>query len=197
MSDQQSPGDLTGFPSISPSQGSTFYRAHKPSRGCWYFSTAGGRFDLGEPRGTCYWAESVEVAVREKLRGFISGGRFVTAKAAQSFVVTGRRIPSGLYADLTAVERARFGVLTDLVAGPEYSMSVRWANAFADEGFVGIRYGSRWGGGAGAWAVFGDAGEHPPADDAELEHHTGVNACRMTGLTILGRPRAEELDIVE
>ena len=90
--------DLADFPS-EESRGTTFYRAKRHDRGAWWFASTepdadgidGGRFDLAVPRGTCYWADSVEVAVRERLAHHVLSTNTVFASRAREMVVVSAR----------------------------------------------------------------------------------------------------------
>ncbi|NKZ80542.1 RES domain-containing protein [Rhodococcus hoagii] len=57
---------LTGFPTWSLTTRRQLWRGHKAGNGPWWFASSGrGRFDLVEPRGTCYVAFDERTAIRE------------------------------------------------------------------------------------------------------------------------------------
>lgn len=63
--------------------------------------------------------------------------------------------------DCTPPEARRFGITLEIGAGDDYELCQRWAEAFAGEGFAGIRYRLRHdpAGSLLGIALFGDAGQ--------------------------------------
>ena len=59
------------------------FRAHQRGMRPWWYASApstaahGGRFDLSEPHGTCYVANDIEAAVRERLGPRTAGRRWI------------------------------------------------------------------------------------------------------------------------
>lgn len=194
---QQPPGDdldLTGFPAAE-SRGTTFYRAKRHDRGAWWFASTpadadgvdGGRFDLADPRGTCYWADSVEVAVRERLAHHTLHTNTVFAARAREMVVVAARASRGRrFADVTDTAAVRSGVGAELQTMGDYRVPQAWARAFDASGFAGVRYSTRFtsAAAANAWAVFGDAGI-PRKPRPERVHRDGIAACRESGIRVL------------
>lgn len=140
-----------------------------PDRGCWWFASipAGGepegRFDLEEPRGTCYLGSTPGVAARERC------GRLLAAGAIPEGHLAGRRVstvqlPPTTVADLTHPDGARIGVTAELASGHEYRLTTQWATALDATGFAGVRYAPRFtpaGAPEHAIALFGAAGAAP------------------------------------
>jgi len=186
--------DLTGFPAAE-SRGTTFYRAKRHDRGAWWFASTpadadgvvGGRFDLADPRGTCYWADSVEVAVRERLAHHTLTTNTVFAARAREMVVVAARASRGRrFADVTDPAAVRSGVGAELQTMGDYRVPQAWARAFDAVGFAGVRYSTRFtsAAAANAWAVFGDAGI-PRKPRPERVHRDGIAACRESGIRVL------------
>lgn len=194
---QQGPADdldLTDFPATE-SRGTTFYRAKRHDRGAWWFASTpadadgvdGGRFDLADPRGTCYWADSVEVAVRERLAHHTLHTNTVFAARAREMVVVAARASRGRrFADVTDAAAVRFGVGAELQTMGDYRVPQAWARAFDAAGFAGVRSSTRFtsAAAANAWAVFGDAGV-PRKPRPERVHRDGIAACRESGIRVL------------
>lgn len=186
--------DLAGFPAAE-SRGTTFYRAKRHDRGAWWFASTpadadgvdGGRFDLAEPRGTCYWADSVEVAVRERLAHHTLHTNTVFAGRAREMVVVAARASRGRrFADVTDPAAVRSGVGAELQTMGDYRVPQAWARAFDAAGFAGVRYSTRFtsASAANAWAVFGSAGV-PRRPRPERVHRDGITACRESGIRVL------------
>lgn len=161
------PDDLSDFPNAYV-EGER-YRAHHADNGPWWFASApeapsqGGRFDLSAPNGTCYVANDVEVAVRERLGTRAAGYRWLPADMLDDAEVSrmecaDRPFP-GLLAD--TMNRGASGTVTREVATTvDYQLTQEWAEAWARDGFAGVRYEPRFTVGehlfAEAW--FGPAG---------------------------------------
>jgi hypothetical protein len=199
---QQPPrGDLTGFPLRRTAPGTMLHRAHQARRGPWWFASAGGRFDLAQPRGTCYLASSALVAVRERLGPVLAARESLPATVLEGVVVSrlavgvpGERAPLRL-ANLRVSAAAGFGVTRELESMTPYDVPVRWARAFDDLGLDGIWYGPRFSpGAASAVALFGAAGEDPrrPVDPQP------VPAAEVRGVPVaVGVPRRRDLKVIE
>ncbi|PZE68852.1 RES family NAD+ phosphorylase [Curtobacterium sp. MCBD17_021] len=186
--------DLSTFPAVE-SRGTTFYRAKRHDRGAWWFASTpadadgvdGGRFDLATPRGTCYWADSVEVAVRERLAHHTLTTNTVFAARAREMVVVSARASRGRrFADVTDPAAVRSGVGAELQTMGDYRVPQAWARAFDGAGFAGVRYSTRFtsAADANAWAVFGSAGV-PTRPRPERVHRDGITACRESGIRVL------------
>lgn len=153
------------------------YRAHRRDLGPWWFAsvpatpTAGGRFDLVDPSGSCYVADSVEVAVRERLGPRAGGLRWLPdgpllADTAVSVLAAAARPRRGRLANLIH-SRASGWVTREINISVNYELTQEWAAAFEEIGFAGVRYEPRFSTGASsAEAWFGPAGGHAlPADE--------------------------------
>ena len=197
-------GALASFPTAVLPTGRRVARSHSAERSPWWFASAppagGGRFDLVAPRGTCYVADTVETAVRERLRQTLSASGVVTTRMADSFAVSLFAAPRAFTCAHIGVARAaRFGVTRELesLTPGNYVLSRAWASALCDAGFEGVRYGARFTPGpANAWALFGSAGdrERPlPVIDCTL---SGRDACHRTGIRVLPVPRLCDLSII-
>jgi hypothetical protein len=191
--------DLTGFPADEVNGGAVF-RAHNIGLRPWYFaSSGGGRFDLQAPRGTCYAADSVRTAVRERLGDTVIGRPFVAASVADAMQVSVIGLPPGRYADTSAEGGEDFGVTSELAVMVDYTVTRAWADAFAAHAFHGIHYESRYTTGRGprSWALFGSSGAdatRPVFEDQTLD---GRAACAGAGLTVLVAPTRRSLNVID
>lgn len=113
----------------------------------WWYSSVndvtdpgGGRFDLVEPRGTCYLAEeSFDGALVEKL--LRAPVKVVPAERLEELfhaVVTVRTTPRT--ADLTAPEATGFGLNAEIHTTLDYEIPRRWASALWAEGWRAVRH---------------------------------------------------------
>ncbi len=112
------------------------------------------------PRGTCYWADAVEVAVRERLAHHVLTTNTVFASRAREMVVVAARASRGRrFADVTHPAAVRWGVGAELQTMGDYRVPQAWARALDAAGFAGVRYSTRFtsASAANAWAVFGAA----------------------------------------
>lgn len=197
---QGPPEDLGGFPVRRMAPSAMLHRAHRAARGPWWFSSAGGRFDLPAPRGTCYLATSALVAVREWLGPVLARRASLPATTLDGVVVS--RLPVGergtsrhlLMANLRVEGAAAFGVTRELESMTPYEIPALWARALAEAGLDGVWYGPRFTPGrASAAAVFGRAGvaEHRPEDANPVE------AARVPGVPgVVGLPRRRDLTVI-
>lgn len=204
---QQPPPDLKVLRAEMPSSvvRGLWHREHAdrpgPDRGCWWFTVtpAGGepqgRFDLTEPRGTCYLGSTLGVVARERC------GRLLAAGAIPEDHLAGRLIstvtlPPTTVADLTSADGARVGVTAELAAGHDYPLTAQWASAFDACGFAGVRYAPRFtpaGGTEHALALFGVAGADPNLHQVVSRPLAEVVA--ELGYPIVSRPTATQLTI--
>lgn len=152
------PKEVEGFPH-SLSTGHRF-RAHNQNHGPWHFasipsdSNHGGRFDLHEPQGTCYVADDIEAAVRERLGPRFAGHRWIPeSKILQSTSVSRLdpidRPSKGHLANTTAKMAARW-VTREISTTLNYPLTQEWAAAFHAAGFVGVKYEPRMSTGSAA-----------------------------------------------
>ena len=179
--DRQRQGEPEGidgtFPRFTPSTG-VWLRAHshRPRQrdgGCWFYSsvpgtdgTVGGRFDLAHPAGSCYWASSEVAAARERL---------------------------GRLADLLASDAVLHGVTQELSSAVSYELAQRWAAAFADASFDGVRYQPRFTTErAQAVACFAASGRPRPARAVDSSRPmAGVR--QESGCDVLSHPSSRDL----
>lgn len=188
--------DLQAFPVRRLPRGTEVFRAHSADRGPWWFGSAGnGRFDLPEPRGTCYLGENPAVAVRERL-GVVLGSRPRVPAAALDGVVVSRLalVEPVALANVRASRAADFGVLNELATMVPYDVPQVWARTLDAAGHDGVRYPARFSTGrAGSLAVFGPAGDRPswPVDPQP------VPAADVPGAPVLRpAPRLAEITVV-
>ena len=166
------------FPRLRSFGASGWYRAHSDSypdqadHGCWWFASVApagapeGRFDLPHPEGTCYVANDVEAAVRERLGTTWGRHRFLPPVSligtTVSLVDPSRYVQPSDIADTDHEDAAGF-VTREISGGAPYGLTHRHAIAFKAGGFAGIAYRPRFTpGNARALALFGEAGRPTP-----------------------------------
>lgn len=174
------------------------FRAHRAGRGAWWFdSSLYGRFNLSNPRGTCYTASRVETAVREKVREEVGSTGIVSRTLAEKFVVSTVTAPIDFkLAAVSSSRAARYDIVRALVTMDDYDIPQAWAEEFAANGFQGVYYGSAYTTGAAtALALFGTAGDPGPRFTA-AGHLTGPEACVAAGMTVAGPPTFGSLTII-
>ncbi len=186
------PPSLRGFPSSAPP--ARLVRVCRRGRGTWWFSSDGsGRFDLEAPHGTCYLATDPIGALREATRG---GPVSTTWVGDRELRTVGPPDPAGRLAATTRKGAARFGLTTELVTVVPYDLPRRWAGAFHQAGFAGIRHELRHDPRARASGVslFGPAGPgtHPDGHTDRLTTH----ALTRAGVQVLDVPPAAHLTIL-
>lgn len=180
--------DYTSFPSETRARQSQRWRAHAADKGVWYFSSdGGGRFDLAPPQGTCYIADTIEVAVRERLGKRILKSRTIDPDTASSFSVTQITLPRGRFADVSAESASDYGVTREISTMTPYATPQAWAAMFSASGFDGVKYQARFSTGPrpDAWALFGEAG---PASGKTGAIVTGEDACRIAKVAVTPVP---------
>lgn len=186
----------SAFPSRDYPAGTTVFRSHAHGLGPRWFSHSGaGRFDLADPDGTCYVAESEVVTLLETWGGLQVVPSYVAAERDSSRLHLGNGVT---VADLTSNLAVQYGVTSEIFTTTDYGLTQLWASAFRQAGFGGIRYWARhdlahtaaclaWFGPADpskSLAGFGvDATDHLP-DRSDLLDQLE----RETGITILAVP---------
>lgn len=134
----------------------------------WFFSSvtdvdepSGGRFDLIDPDGTCYLAESLDGALVEKL--LRSPTKVVVAERLDELFHLTATVTGDLpTADLTSRRATGHGVNAEIHSTLDYALPRRWARALRGAGFRAVRYRLRGDatGRLAGWALFGTAGLH-------------------------------------
>ena len=186
------PGDLTGFPSVSPPK--RLLRVCRESQGTWWFSSDGsGRFDLASPRGTCYLATDAYAAIREATRLGPVSSLWVQARELRDVAPPD---PNAKLAGTTRQAAGRYGVTTELATVVPYELPRRWATAFDAHGFDGIRHELRHDQRTrpSGVALFGPtgAGNYNNARRTTLT----VAAVEATGVPVLSPPHSAAITIV-
>jgi hypothetical protein len=208
LTDPRKDLDYTAFPPReAPAK---MFRAKSKANGPWYFSSAPknggvgpGRFDLRDPRGTCYWAADPETALGERLGPNMldEPGTIPESFLEQAEIATADGAP-GQFADLGNRRAAtHFAVTGELSKTPDYAQAQRYATTFDKAGFAGILYAARYSGdqAANAIAIFGDTG----ADNSRAADPNTIPAAdiaRRMGLTIVPTPAkeaSEEFEVVD
>lgn len=186
------PGDLTGFPAVTPP--TRLVRVCRAGRSTWRFSADGsGRFDLDPPKGTCYLATDAYAAIREATRLGPVSTVWVQDRELREVA------PPDADARLAAATRkaaGRYGVTTELATVVPYDLPRRWAAAFHANGFDGIRHQLRHDQRArpSGVALFATAG----AGDGDDGHWTALTArtLEVAGVRVLPPPDSAALTVV-
>lgn len=185
------PGDLTGFPAVTPP--ARLVRVCRAGRATWWFSADGsGRFDLNPPQGTCYLATDAYAAIREATRLGPVSTEWVNARALREVA------PPDANARLAATTRkaaGRYGVTTELATVVPYDLPRRWAAAFRDHGFDGIRHQLRHDQRArpSGVALFGPA-DATSSNDGQPTPLT-AHAVQAAGVEVLAPPSSASVTI--
>lgn len=184
----------------------TWHREHAarrgPDRGCWWFASTpaggepAGRFDLREPRGTCYLGSTLGVAARERCGRLLAAGAIPEGHLAERLVSSVQLRPTTV-ADLTHPDGARIGVVAELASGHDYHLTTQWAASFDAAEFAGIRYAPRFtpaGGPEHAIAIFGPAGSTPDLHPVVASRPL-ADVVTELGYTVVSLPSPAQLSI--
>lgn len=200
MSRQPGPAagqDLADFRAELLPEGQLVHRSHRPDLGPCHFNGAPTfRFNLLNGRGTCYVADDVGTAVREKVREQILVQGVLPASMANAFVVSTIRMGRSFScAAIGSPDALTHRVTRMLATMDDYDIPQQWAAAFDAAGFDGIRYGSSFTNGAEtAWALFDEEGEHPFGE--ALDSLSGADACAAVGIEVYAHPHSDELEMI-
>lgn len=200
---QQPPDAIdSGFPSIAPGRSSWFrahtYRSESVDGGCWYYASSpamgqGGRFDLPQPHGTCYWASSEIAAARERLG---RAGDLIAYDEVRGSVVSTAWFDPGVLADLLSTDAAKKGVTGELGNVSSYALGQLWARAFFKAGFSGIHYQPRFSTErVEALALFSFSGTSHVSDHVQ-QSKPMMDVLASHGYTILPQPQSCELRVL-
>lgn len=180
--------DLSAFPTDALAGTQPLFRAHSAGNGPWWFTSEGkGRFDLSTPRGTCYAADIVAAAVRERLGRHYVGGGMAPARLVDDTVVTEIIPPAGRGANLEHEDVAGYPVTGELPNLADYSISQAWATAFDAAGFDAVHYRGRLSHayGVACWALFDEEGAKSYPTGAAM---SGRDACAAVGIKVMPPP---------
>jgi hypothetical protein len=191
------PERLPGFPRWSLSTDRPIYRAHTSGSSPWWFASGPhGRFDLDEPRGTCYLAATPETAARERWGRALVAQQVVMASDADATVVSALRVPRrSSLADARSARAIMFGVTREISTLVPYDVPRSWAAAFDAAGAQGVRYDARFSTApkAVAYALFGAAGHADwPVDPYPAEGRLVASAA---GIVVATVPHLDDLTI--
>jgi hypothetical protein len=184
------------FPQRDYPAGTEVFRSHAHDSGPWWFSSSGkGRFDLAEPKGTCYVAESEVTTLLEAWAGMQVVPGYLVGECDTSRL----HLPADVtVADLTSNRAVQFGVTAEIFTTTDYPLAQLWASAFHKAGFDGIRYWARHdlAHTAACLALFGPYGSPKAStgfDDFSTEHLPNRTDLldelgRETGISVLAIP---------
>ncbi len=197
------PGDgLAGFPRLHVDAAQPVYRIVRGGRGPWWFSSSGeGRFDLSAPLGTCYLALDPFSALLDVIGPDVCAGLVSTAFFEERRVRELRLPRAHAFADVADRGSVAFGVTGELHTVTPYALPQRWARAFADAGFDGVRYRLRHDPAASpdGLAVFGPAGEQAWARGRERRIGRAIvdRLRRECGVRVAPVPHSSELTFAD
>jgi hypothetical protein len=201
------------FPSWSPEPGQTWFRNHgdRPTaadRGMWWFGSSpatpgaelDGRFDLPVPDGTCYFADTPEAAVFERvgsdymMNGWV-GSDLVDGRVVSEVTLPGVVNAANVSAGLSA---AMNGVTAELTTTSDYALTQAWAAQFWADGFDGIRYILRFHGGEPlGLALFGKHGVPTPVWFGDPSPRPMGEVLDAMGIEVVSVPGAGSVTIVD
>jgi hypothetical protein len=154
--------DYSVFPRVALTQGTSVYRVHRKGLGPWWFcSCQDCRFDLNDPRGTCYLATDPMTAVLEAFGNDLDSG-FLPETAIQDRCVRRMPLPADYdLADLASRRCVGFDVTSEIGDITPYDLPLVWATHLDSSGFDGLRWSTRFdpAPSANGVAVYGEAGE--------------------------------------
>lgn len=179
-------GSLSDLPHV-PIQGRTLHRVwrYEGADGVlreqpWWFASApddrdeGGRYDLPTPMGTCYTAATPAGAVLEALQMHLTNlprDELLARRRAEIAAPSGVPAAADLAAPLLAGEH---GITAELWAGRNRPLTRRWAAALRRDGWWILHGGVSHdpSGRLRGFALFDQAGAHPPTIDGEWTFET-------------------------
>lgn len=171
--------DWATFPTSRLRAGTLLWRAARRGREPWWFCACGDcRFDLDEPRGTCYAGTDELSGILESIGYEWAGGSPLTLHFVRKRVLhsTSDLVTSPL-ANLTSRKAVGFRVTNELSDMTPYDTPRAYARLLdaartaGRQVFAGIRYRTRFDTGAKTRgiAVFGDAGPRSGLPTTEQE----------------------------
>lgn len=202
-SHQQGPrGSLTGFPRTTLKAQSGWYRCHLAAFGPWFFAShpsgevGGGRWDLPEPLGTCYVAESPLAALKEVAGPDLLEVGFLTRPWLEGRSVSELRLGSDVAAaNLRSPRVSEFGASAELMGALAYAVTQEWARGWKAAGFGGVVYGMRFAANLRGLGIFGPAG----AGNGEVVSTSSSLdvASAGPGLRVVDLPSSRSMNVVE
>jgi hypothetical protein len=192
-----SPGDLAGFPATRPPK--LLHRVCRRAHGTWWFSADGsGRFDLRPPHGTCYFATDAYGAIRAASRLGPVSDAWVVARDLRVVQGALAGIAELRLAATTHKRAGRYGITNELITIVPYTLPQKWAAAFREHGFGGVRHLLRHDqrGRPRGVSVFGAAGagkENGGDDRRPLDEAT----VRGAGVVVIATPSSSVLNVVD
>lgn len=192
------PEALCDFPSRTLATNQVLYRVVRSGRLPWWFgSTMGGRFDLAQPNGTCYFAQEALAALLEVIGPGPVTHEFVASRRLRRlFVPQPWRV-----ADACARRASQYGVTAEIGSILPYDLPQAWARCLEQAGFGGITYWLRHDPARSrGYAFFGKAGGRPRWRRGRERMIAGSLMKRLQyehGITILHLPRSSQLRFVE
>jgi hypothetical protein len=130
--------DLSDFPVVLLRKDSVLYRIHRRENSSWWCCSRWDcRFDLEQPRGTCYGAQTELACFLEVFGEF----RLITKDDVDARKVVPVSLASDLkLADVTHPSALSFGLDAAVNTTLDYAGPQAWAAAFDAVGLDGIRY---------------------------------------------------------
>ena len=171
-----------------------FFRVHQERpdehRGCWWFAgteqgaVPPGRFDLQSPRGTLYLAETPLAAALESCGRYLAHGIPIPVTAVAGRLVSQIHGELTYLGDLTHTEAPKVGVTREISSLDNYEVTTSWAIGLDRLKYRGLKYYPRFSTDtAAAYALFGKAGAHKPAELTAVSAETLGNVLHAEGFT--------------
>ena len=191
-------GRLESFPRSTLQPKTVLWRAVLEDNGPWWFSCSmAGRFDLSQPRGTCYLSTDPLTAVLEVYRA----GVLITTEELGRRRLHKLHVPaSRSLANLTSRSAAGFGLTLEIHSHPRYDLTQAWASRLRETGAEGLLYLARHDPCPGPCvALFGPAGERAtwdPGTRSRLDEPRLIerlwHECRIR---VADRPRLDQIPV--
>jgi RES domain len=194
------PTDLSGFPDHLYPSGTRLWRAARQDP-WWYCSCGGCRFDLRDPRGTCYLGTDELSGIIESIGPEIESG-VVATEYLDARRLFGFKLSSELRAaDLVSRRAVGKGVTNELSTMVPYEVPQEWAKKLDESGFSAIRYRTRFDTGATArgLAQFAKAGlaRRAPGTGRQIDATLVRRLETECGVTVAPAPALAELEIAD
>ncbi|MGW5746458.1 hypothetical protein [Amycolatopsis sp. NPDC003861] len=199
------------FPRAYVRKNHFLYRAVRNGRGPWWFCSCGKcRFDLDQPRGTCYTSieplcgllECIGIEWCTRTNDSVFEVSFL-----QQWIIHVLRVEGTIrLANLTDRRALKFKVTNELSSMSRYRIPKLYARTFDEAkgtrgrpAFHGIRYRTRFdtGGRSNGVALFGRHGEEPwPSETIPVDDEI-ISQLRLIGIQIEEPPSLAVLDVTD
>lgn len=195
-------GDLSTFPSATVAPSTKWHRCHQTHREPWFYAShpaddiGGGRWDLPEPNGTCYVAESAVAALTETAGPDLHDHGFVTGSWVDARSVSEVGLGADVnVADMTDPAVSEHGASNELVGALPYRITQAWARGWDAAGFGGVRYGLRFAANLIGLGLFGPAGAR--TGGRVLGARPAREVASTSGVRVVEVPASRDMNIFD